>query len=472
VFGTIALACPTPHSSPAGSSSCGCDPNFFEANGFCGGGKNNGCPDGKCPPFVGNPVNTANGNKIERQLVYRGLRGFEFALTFNTFDYSGSRFSAQWRDSFDRRVAMDGASAMVYRANGQVFKFVASGGNWGTDADTSDHLVELKDAGGVRTGWQVTSVNGDEVETFDASGRLVTIVSREQLTQTLTYSDGTSGANGGVVLDANGNPTATVLPAGLLIRATDHFGRLLAFGYNASSRTIKMTDPAGGIYRFGYVNGDKLASITFPDTKVRTYLYNEPTYTGGANLPRVLTGIVDENNSRFATFSYDAQERALSTEHAGGAERYTMSYAAGATAVTNVFGAQRIYANTTVLGAFKNTGITGAVCPECGAASQTFDANGNISTRIDWNGNRTNYQYDLARNLETQRVEGLTSAGSTTAQTRTISTQWDATFRLPTAVAEPLRITTNSYDADGSQCGARGALCSRTVQATSDATGA
>lgn len=86
-----------------------------------------------------------------------------------------------------------------------------------------------------------------------------------------------------------------------------------------------MTDPPGGIYRFGYVNGDKLGSVTFPDAKVRAYVYNEPTYTGGANLPRVLTGIIDENNGPFATFSYDAQERALSTEHAGGAQRFTSS---------------------------------------------------------------------------------------------------------------------------------------------------
>ena len=45
-------------------------------------------------------------------------------------------------------------------------------------------------------------------------------------------------------------------------------------------------------------------------------------------------------------------------------------------------------------------------------------------------------------------------------------------FRLPTAIAEPLRITTNVYDPDGSACGARGALCSKLVQATNDASGA
>src|SRR5206468_2880405 len=88
------------------------------------------------------------------------------------------------------------------------------------------------------------------------------------------------------------------------------------------------------------------------------------------------------------------------------------------------------------------------------------------------NGNRTNHAYDLARNLETARTEGLTSAGGTTPQTRTISTGWDANFRLPTRIAEPLRITTSVYDPDSTLCGARGALCSKSIQPTSDANGA
>ena len=90
--------------------------------------------------------------------------------------------------------------------------------------------------------------------------------------------------------------------------------------------------PAGATYRFSYLAASyTLASITFPDAAIRTFIYNEPANTSGANLPNALTGIVDENNARFATFQYDARERALSSEHAGGAQRYTLSYAAGST---------------------------------------------------------------------------------------------------------------------------------------------
>src|SRR5207244_12281145 len=70
---------------------------------------------------------------------------------------------------------------------------------------------------------------------------------------------------------------------------------------------------AGGVYQFAYGANNNLASIVFPDNATRTYIYNEPANTGGVNLFTALTGIVDENGARFATFQYDAQER--SEEH-------------------------------------------------------------------------------------------------------------------------------------------------------------
>lgn len=141
--------------------------------------------------------------------------------------------------------------------------------------------------------------------------------------------------------------------------------------------------------------------------------------------------------------------------------------------VTDALGTVRTYAYTSTNNVYRNTTITQPKAVGTGTvqSARGYDANGNVTFRRDFNGNRTNYTYDLARNLETSRTEGLTSTGATTPQTRTITTQWDTNFRLPTAIAEPLRITTNVYDADGTACGARGALCSRTVQATTDANG-
>jgi YD repeat-containing protein len=87
------------------------------------------------------------------------------------------------------------------------------------------------------------------------------------------------------------------------------------------------------------------------------------------------------------------------------------------------------------------------------------DANYNISEKIDYNGVRTTYAYDMARNLETKRVEA-----SGTPLARTTSTEWHNTLRLPLRTAEPKRITTYTYDGKGN-------VLVRSVQATSDANG-
>ncbi len=53
---------------------------------------------------------------------------------------------------------------------------------------------------------------------------------------------------------------------------------------------------------------------------------------------------------------------------------------------------------------------------------------------IDWNDGVTQYRYDLTRNLEIGRTEGLKNQAGvvTTADTLTTTTSWHATYRLST----------------------------------------
>jgi len=62
---------------------------------------------------------------------------------------------------------------------------------------------------------------------------------------------------------------------------------------------------------------------------------------------------------------------------------------------------------------------------QAGDSSHTYayDANGNATSRQDFNGNIATYTYDTTRNLETQRVEAYG-----TTQARTINTRWHPTF--------------------------------------------
>ncbi|MFZ3017857.1 MAG: hypothetical protein WA056_05315 [Gallionella sp.] len=363
--------------------------------------------------------------------------------------------------------------------------------NYVSDADVVGALFEIGvSASGNATGWTYRN-DQDEVETYDAVGRLLSITNKAGLVQTLTYSDNTAGPNGGYVLSATGIATATILPAGKLIRVTDPAGRTLQFGYDAAGRAVKMIDPAGGIYLYTYsgtLATDHLTSVTYPDGKTRTYLYGEPanvstTPAAGVSYAHALTGIIDENGNRYASWTYDAQGRATSSEHGAfgsGIDKVTLAYTApdangnSTTTVTDVMGTTRTYNFNTILGVVKNTGITGEPCNGCNAAL-TYDANGNVASRTDFNGNKVCYAYDLARNLETVRLEGLPSASACPADLaayaptagsveRKTTTLWHATLRLPTLIAEPLRLTRYAYDAQGN-------LQTRTLQPTSDATG-
>ena len=448
------------------TGACGVPP---KNRGGCTGGGDPNCP--KC--CAGNPVNAGTGSKVQVEAVYRGAGAGPLVeqLTYNSqtlndqFALWAGMFGKGWKGNFERKINGGAVVARAQRPNGQELSFhaPASGNVYVPDADVADQLQHFTDSSGNTTGWKYVVAADDSTELYNSAGKVVSITDRAGLTTTLTYSTSTT-------------PTQIAPLSGMLIGVTNPFGRSLSYVYNSLGRIATMTDPAGGITTFGYDANGHLASITFPDTKVRTFLYNEPALTQGASLPDSLTGIVDENGARFATFGYDTQGRAVSTEHAGGADRKTFAYSTPtATTITDALGVARSFGLTTLLGVVKNSGITGAPCPSCGPAARSFDANGNVASTTDWNGNVNNRSYDLARNLETSRTEAFN-----TPQARTISTDWHPIFRLPARTAEPLRITTFVYNGDGgAQCGTQadgvtlvpGVLCSKTIQPTTDATG-
>jgi len=440
-----------------------CPAGTTEYLGFCyldtpkGKGR---CLD--CELAKANPVNVGSGNKYQSEALYRA-GALEMALFYNS--QSGSTyfrtgpFGTHWSSRYTVRLRDSGQGIVgVARPDGRELEFRAppAGNVWLSDADIADKLEKLE------SGWRYTASQGDEVEEYDAAGNLLKIRNRAGQEQTMGYSNG------------------------LLVSVTDPYGRQLNFTYDVQKRINKMTDPAAGEYLFEYdgasgpAGAKNLTKVTFPDTKTRVYFYSEAAQiNGGAScsspspvLVNTLTGLNDENNSRYATWTYDCQARATSSQHALGVELYSFDYGtSAATVVLDPRNTSRTVGLQRILGVGKGSGTTQPAGSGTGTVSNaaTYDANGNPATRTDFNGNRTDYTYDLARNLETSRTEGLTSAGGTTPQTRTITTAWHATFRLPTSIAEPLRTTTNVYDADGTQCGARGALCSRTVQASTGA---
>jgi RHS repeat-associated protein len=225
---------------------------------------------------------------------------------------------------------------------------------------------------------------------------------------------------------------------------------------NAENRVVSLIDPDGKVYQYGYGDNSTLTSVMYPDNRVKRYQYAPSPYS------RALTGVIDENGNSYATYAYDDDGQASLSEHAGGAGRVQVTYVddsdfrTGTATVVDALGTTRTYTFSNVLGVAHIATITQPAAGGTGTRSTTYgyDVNGNLSRKRDFNNVLTCYSYDLVRNLETSRTEGLsgtTCPGTAIAGvTRTITTTWHPTFRLPDTITEGSRTTDYDYDSKGS----------------------
>lgn len=424
---------------------------------------------GQICPGAGNPINVGSGRKVQSESIYEDAAGaFGYRLLYSsrrsTDLYLGgiaqgsfwvSPYQAGLTLGYDGTATLGPSSVTAIQANGRQLNFYrsASSNNYLPDADIADRLVRLTNATGGTTGWLLLN-SEDALECYDVNGRLLAVTDRRGRTRSSTY-------------DANGR-TAAVM---------DTFGRSLQFAYDAANRISAATLPDGGVVGFTYDGNNNLTGITWPDATSRGYLYEDSRFLNN------LTGLIDENGSRYASWAYDANGRGISSTHAGGADQTTVAYNTSSSTVTDARGTSRIVNLATVLNVTKSAGESQPGGSGCGAASsaQSYDANGNVASQSDFNGNVTTYSYDLTRNLETKRVEA-----SGKPEARTVSTQWHAYWRQPVQVAAPLKLTTYVYNGDGGvYCAPAtatvpsisggtqpiGVLCQKTEQATTDANG-
>lgn len=391
-------------------------------------------------PTLGNPVAPISGAKLQTEIDYRagGIGGLEFARYYNSQGYfrvrgENSELSAmgdRWRHTYQRSLHFYAdqtyALGAAKRANGSVLFFNAAGEEIHNRGGGAARLIEIDPPSGTpAVSWQLKLAD-DSVESYDANGKLLSIRTRAGLVTTMGWT------------------------SGKLTSVTDAFGRSLSLSYGTNGRIQTLTQPDSQTVGYVYDDDGRLVFATYPGSTAREYHYEL-----ASPYRYLLTGITDENETRYATFTYYGGF-ATGTQHAGGVDNYQFVYNGASTTVTDPLGTISTYTYAFADGVRKITGLS-QPCASCGggnAQTTAYDTNGNVASRIDFNGNRTNYTFDATRNLETSRTEGLTSTGNTTAVTRTITTTWHSTFRLPATITEPdgnggSRVTTFTYDSDG-----------------------
>lgn len=381
----------------------------------------NGGAGASCPGdsgVVGDPVNTAYGNKFERITDYRavGASPLQFTRFYDSHMTRNGSLGSHWRHFYDRQIErVSETRAKAWRADGKGISFTLNNGVWTAPGNSVLRLQAEVDTAGNFQGWRLLT-SRDATETYDAQGRLLKITERSGISQQLAY-------------DGNGR----------LLSVSDNFGRKLGFAYDGQGRVLQLTNPAGATYRYDYDGAGNLMAVTDPDHRQTRYLYEN---TG---LPHALTGVLDGNGLRIDNTRYASDGKVVYNDRGSNIEALSIGYDESGSHVVDSNGASRTFTFGLIQGVMKSLGLDRS-CPGCVASSRQLerDANGNITSRVDFNGISTRYRYDMARNLETGRTE---AAG--TAQERSISISWHARFRLPTQIIIPGRRTDMAYDEAG-----------------------
>jgi YD repeat-containing protein len=441
---------------------------------------NNEPPTCNSKPKAGNPISLAYGEKIQTEddIIPTDQSPLRFKRFYNsgaTSSQSLGSFGENWTHTYDRRIIAGSLSqskdpsilywrlvndlwlpvggysidnalpsaeieyAYVTRANGKNIYHERNGDSWETDYGVKSTLTLLPN----EAGWLFVTADNTR-EAYDLAGRLVSIENARGQAQELFYEMAT--AEGG-----DDNPQT-------LDRVQDDAGNTLTFSYNDEGRIQTVTHSNGDVYQYSYAL-TRLDTVTYPNLTTRLYHYDSHNR---------LTGITDERGIRYVTWAYNNAGMAILSEHAGGVDRVSVDYAMGwnwlstdgntaSATTTNPLGKQTTYYMVAQGGVPLVTQVEGHPSANCAGANKnyTYDANGFMASKTDWNNNITTYTHN-DRGQELSRTEA-----SGTPQARTITTEWHSDFNLPIRIVEPERETVMTYDANGR-------LLSRQVQARSN----
>jgi RHS repeat-associated protein len=392
-----------------------------------------GCATGQASG--GDPISVGTGNLFESVADYRtaGPNPLSFTRYYNSLGSTiypntfATTLGVNWRGTYDNYLHITPAtgqatSVIAERADEQAIKFTFNGSTWTTDTDVDATLTQSGST------WTLKDHN-DTVFSYiglsTGEGLLNSITLRNGYTQNLTYS---------------GTQLQTV---------TDSYNRKLGFTYYSHGMLETVTTPDSFVLTYGFTaatGGNQLTSLSYNTNPVtsQTYVYGDSAF------PFALTGIIDENNNRFATWTYNSSGQGLTSQHGTGsstADLTTLTYNSnGTTTVTNAFGVADTYTFSTLQNVPKLVKISRAKTTTTAAATRTFgyDANGFLNSETDWKGNKTTYVNNSNGDPTTINY----AVGSTDAYSVNIS--YDPTFiHLPHQIITPGLTSAFVYDGNG-----------------------
>jgi RHS repeat-associated protein len=434
---------------------------------YCGLlGEDDGDPD-DCGSRAGNPINLVGKTKIQVEQDYQGADPFPLAFSryyaypngASDRAYYGSRSIGKgWRHNYSRNIHIRSQLILATRPDGKERYFKRLPDDSAEALSNSlDRLAPIKEMGEL-VGWEFRAEGGSEREIYGVHGKLVRIEHTSGAAHILHYA----------------NPP-TEWDAQLIAVEHSISGRKIQFSLTPFTITIEaLTTPDGSIITYTRNAEDRLTSVHYPFADgtgtSRQYIYGEPDFAPSdvRDQSDALTGIIDENGIRYATFRYDSLRRPIGSEHAGGADAVSITYGVdGSIDVLEPTGGTRTVVHSSHPGR-KRVQSSSTMAGTCSAGTQFFHTElGDIRESRDGNGNGKCFVRSSDRRLVTKSLEGLapneqcpedlmTYTPPLETLHRLTTQEWHPSFDLPVGIARPRHVTRYVYHGmpDPSQSGA------------------
>lgn len=437
---------------------------------YCANANQDSCPStsssttSSFSSVIGNPINIADGSKVQHEIDFQtgGLFPLRIERTYSSaVKMPEGNFGYKWTTTANSiikgviaPVALFGPefeTFIVQKTNGHYESFTRIDPNG--DGKTApiksgvNYSLELFNYGidGIPQVIVLTYVTG-EVEVYELN--YTTLVNTKRYESKLMWRQNAVGHR----------HTYTYNIAGNVESVRDDFGNQLNYTYYPSTKRIETITvmPGNRVFRYEYDALGNLQYVFYPDENTnpddnpfKTYHYEDTRF------PHHLTGITDENGSRYSRYEYNDSGLAVLSEHAGGADRIEVLNYGDPTRVLNANGKQTEYVFETLASPTRPEVITrrlkevkGEATLNCLASntSVVYDSNGFKDRKKDGRGYVTDFTFN-ASGQERSRTEALQDISGTltpTEATRTIETDWYPSG-LVQEVREPGKTTRYTY---------------------------
>lgn len=359
-------------------------------------------------------------NSFGQMTTVIGLGGTVLANA--TYDASGNMASVQALGSGVVTFVYDSSGRMTSRTD-------AAGRITGYGYDSSSRLTQLSDGFGKPTGLgydsgnRLTSVTDPlgnvTTFTYDAADNVISAENGRHFSQSYTYSPLGRLAT---MTDSLGQKASNTYDAdGNILTATDRNGATTTFTYDADGHTTRIDYPAGEFLAYTYDGFGRPVTVANGSSSIdNTYdaigqLTSTVTHAHGL-APVTLSFTYDAAGNRLSSrgpdgtvyYGYDALDRLTDViDTTGGKFNFGYDTSSRLATLTRPNGVNDSY---TYDAAGKLTGVTSAFAGNViQSITQTFDANGQVSSRTDAGGT-TSYTHDI-----TGRLTAV--SGSTGSQT-------------------------------------------------------